>query len=108
MHPFLYGFWICFGPNLLVLFALSTLHSNAEWETKYAGYIPYLQIVLWVAPVLGLAYILVATRNKLTRDYRNRLGLNQVRGAVVGTAGSLALVVCLLFAAELRTAIGLP
>lgn len=107
MHPFLFGFWVCFGPVLVLLFLLSwVVEQIPDWPAA-GTWASAIQIAMWILPILGLVVIFVLTRNKISHDFRGRIGISQLRGAIIGTLGSLLLLGCLLYADVLRVKTGI-
>ncbi len=102
MHPFLFGFWVCFGPQLVLLFILSW--SSELQDSGYLGgsFFFWLYVAMIVLPALGLALIIFLTKGQMGYEFRGRSGIKQLRGALIGTIGSYLLLACVVYAEELR------
>lgn len=97
MHPFLFGFWVCFGPQLILLFLLSWARDG-----QADGIIFWLFVAMVILPAIGLTLIIFLTKGQMGYEFRGRSGIKQLRGAIIGTLGSYLLLGCMVYAEEIR------
>ncbi|MEM1059384.1 MAG: hypothetical protein AAGK14_09065 [Verrucomicrobiota bacterium] len=104
MHPFLFGFWVCFGPNLLIIFILTWL---GKMGNQAPGWLIYLEIALWILPFLGFVLILYKTRRKRSVEFRGRIGVRQFRGGAFGVICSVAMTLAMQYREQISASLNL-